>query len=231
MAKAGAGFARQWKENVLYFVYPTFFLKKNSQYFEFAGAPSTTPGAAGRISLQTPPPATWGRTASTYSTGIWEFTLCSNWSFFEIYWQDLPPPALGRRPRPVGISLLCKLARLEGGAVLCHTHGGGVRNSNIFKLLHLYLWDLQSLRARFEERRGEAGRDSGNFVQHHLFADGKVGVQGERVEIRRGADELTRISHSWYIFSILKLPRLEKKDAFFNAGTKRLDYLVRRSRI
>ncbi len=59
-----------------------------------------------------------------------------------------------------------------------------MRNSNIFKLLHLYLWDLQSLRARFEERRGEAGRDGGNFVQHHLLADGKVGVQGERVEIR-----------------------------------------------
>ncbi len=28
MAKAGAGFARQWKENVLYFVFPTFFIKK-----------------------------------------------------------------------------------------------------------------------------------------------------------------------------------------------------------
>ncbi len=28
MAKAGAGFARQWKENVLYFVYPTFLYKK-----------------------------------------------------------------------------------------------------------------------------------------------------------------------------------------------------------
>ncbi len=60
-----------------------------------------------------------------------------------------------------------------------------MRNSNIFKLLHLHLWDSQSLRVRFEERRGEAGRDSGNLVQHHLLADGKVGVQGERVEIRR----------------------------------------------